>query len=240
MRAGDTLLRIAAAYGTTVESLMAINGLADADQLRAGQVLKVTMEASYTGPARILLPDSELVYGPSYADFDVAAAIASSAGYLIAYTETVNGTEMTGPEIIELVAVQYSIGPRVLLALLELRGSWLSNPTPTAEQQAYPLGYQVGAYWEGLFRQLCQAANGLNAGFYGWWDDTSWLVQTADGVFIQYSADLNAGTAAVQKMTADTSATYESWVADLDRFSQVYQELFGDPFQYGVEPLIPP
>lgn len=240
VRSGDTLLRIAAAYGTTVESLMAINGLTNADQLTVGQVLKVTMAASHIGPSEILLPDSELVYGPAYADFDVATEVAGRGGFLTSYSETVSGREMTGPEIVELVAVQYSVGPRVLLALLELRGSWLSNPAPTAEQQAYPMGYQVGLYWEGLYLQLCQAANALNAGFYGWWGDTSWLVQTTDGTFIQYSPDLNAGTAAVQKTTADTSRSYEGWIADLNRFSEIYEDLFGDPVQYAVEPLIPP
>jgi hypothetical protein len=103
-----------------------------------------------------------------------------------------------------------------------------------------PLGYNRGVYWEGLYYQLCLAANGLNGGFYGWWEDTQWLVQTVDGTFIQFSTQLNAGTAGIQKMLADTSATYDAWLADLDAFEATYERLFGDPFQYAVDPLISP
>ncbi|MGC9521747.1 MAG: LysM peptidoglycan-binding domain-containing protein, partial [Anaerolineae bacterium] len=239
VKPGDTMLRVAALYGTTVEALMRLNGLSNADQLVVGQVLQVGLDAEHTGPARALLPDSELVYGPGYADFDVAAEVARHPGLLAHYAEAVNGRSMTGAEIVELVAEQYSVGPRVLLALLELRGGWLSSADPTPTQRSYPLGYMRGAYWEGLYRQLSQAANGLNTGFYGWWLDELWLIQTGDGTFIQYSTELNAATAGVQKMLADTADGYEAWLDDIDRFRSVYESLFGDPFQYAVEPLIP-
>lgn len=240
VRPGDTLLRIAALYGTTVESLMKINQLTNPDQIKVGQVLKVSVEADHVGPGRLLIPDSELVYGPSYRDFDVQATVASYPGLLAYYSEVVGLRELSGAEIIELVATQYSVGPRVLLALLELRGGWLTNPDPSPTQRTYPMGYLRGAYWDGLYMQLAQAANALNGGFYGWWLDTSWLIQIGDGAFVQFAPTLNAGTAGVQKMLAGTASSYDAWIADLGRFSQVYRELFGDPFAYEVSPLIPP
>jgi len=239
VRSGDNLLRIAAAYGTTTESLMALNGLANADQLAIGQVLKVTMEATFTGPGDTLIPDSELVYGPGYADFDVAADLAGYTGYINLYSEVVNGQEMSGAEIVDLVARQYSVGPRVLVVLLEMRGGWLTNSVPSQTEQLYPLGYERGITWDGLYLQLCQAANSLNAGFYGWRLDDLWLVQTLDQTFIEYSADLNAGTAGVQKMLADTSLNHDTWLSDIDNFAVLYRELFDDPFVFAVEPLIP-
>ncbi len=240
VRAGDTLLRIAGAYGTTVESLMHLNGLADPDRLAVGQVLKVSMEAENTGPDERLLPDSELVYGPGYIDYDLAADIGRHPGLISGYTELVDGRELTAVQIIELVAEQYSVGPRVLLSLLELRGGWLSDADPAPAQRQYPLGYDRGVYWQGLYRQLCLAANALNAGAYGWWLDTLWLIQTADGAFIQLSADLNAGTAGIQKMVADTSRSYETWLADLSDFREIYASLYGPAEDYAVEPLLPP
>jgi LasA protease len=240
VRAGDTLSRIAALYATTTESLMQINGLTNPDMLTAGQELQVSLNTELFGPATPLLPDSEVILGPGYSTFDLAGEIGRHPGLLAHYEEMVNGRSMTGVEIVSLVARQYSVGPRVLLALLELRGGWLSNLTPDAGQQIYPLGYTRQTHWAGLYFQLCQAANALNIGFYGWWLDELWLIQTADGGFIQFSTDLNAGTAGVQKVLADTSATYETWIADLDRFQQVYASLFGDPFSYAVEPLIHP
>ena len=240
VRPGDTLLRIAALYGTTVESLMRINQLTNPDQIKVGQVLNVSVEAEHVGPGEQLIPDSELVYGPGYRTFDVQAAVAGYPGLLAHYSETVGMRELSGAEIVELIANQYSVGPRVLLALLELRGGWLTNPDPSPTQRTYPMGYLRGAYWDGLYMQLAQAANALNGGFYGWWLDTLWLVQVGNGVFVQFAPTLNAGTAGVQKMLADTALSYDAWVSDLERFAQVYQGLFGDPFAYEVSPLVSP
>ena len=239
VRSGDTLSGIAAAFGTTMESLMRINGLANADQLAAGQQLQISLDAQYTGPGAILIPDSELVYGPGYANFDSAQATAAFPGLFKNYSEDVLGVQMTAAEILTLVAEQYSVGPRVLLALLELRGGWLTNPEPSAEQRTYPLGYTTQTYMNGLYHQLSLAADALNVGFYGWWMDTLWLVQTRDGAYIQFSTQLNGGTAGVQRALAPSATDYESWCADLDRFASVYNSLFGDPFALAIEPLMP-
>jgi LasA protease len=240
VRSGDTLLRIAAAYGTTVDSLVQLNNLASPDQLSIGQVLKVSTEAEHTGPSDHLLPDSELVYGPGYGDFDIYAVVEGYPGLISRYSELVDGRERTGAEIVALVAEQYSIGPRVLLSMLELRGGWLSDPDPAPAQRLNPLGYERGSFWQGLYRQLCLAANALNAGAYGWWLDELWLIQTTNGSFIQFASDLNAGTAGVQKMLADTTAAYETWLADLNRFREIYTSLYGDPVTYAIDPLVPP
>jgi hypothetical protein len=101
------------------------------------------------------------------------------------------------------------------------------------------MGYNRGQAWNGLYFQLATAANALNAGFYGWLGDSLWLVQTADGTYIQFSTDLNAGTAGVQKMVADTALSYDAWLIDLRRFQEIYSSLFGDPADYAVEPLLP-
>ncbi len=46
---GDTLLAIALQYGTTVEAIQALNGLADTDLIYVGQVLRVPAATSTTG-----------------------------------------------------------------------------------------------------------------------------------------------------------------------------------------------
>ena len=186
---------------------MAINGMSNADQLVVGQVLQVALEAQHTGPGTLLLPDSEVVYGPGYADFDVAQATAGYPGLFNTYVEDVEGVSRSAAEIVQMVAERYSVGPRVLLAMLELRGEWLTNPDPSPEQRAHPLGYNGNAYWAGLYYQLSMAADALNTGFYGWWDDTLWLVRTQDGVFIQFSTDINGATAGVQRALAPVLPT---------------------------------
>lgn len=239
VRPGDTLSGIAIAFGTTPERLMEINGLLNGDMLAVGQVLQVTLAAQHVGPEAAMIPDSEAVYGPSYADFDLDARAATWPGLFGAYTETISGVEMSGPEIVQQIAEQYGVGPRVLLALLELRGGWLSDPDPDPTARTYPLGYTARDYWDGLHFQLSLAANALNIGFYGWMEDDLWLIQTEDGTYIQFAPSLNAGTASVQRALAAGAEDYAAFVADVARFDGIYRRLFGDPFARTVA-LIPP
>ena len=44
-------------------------------------------------------------------------------------------------EVIEIIALNYSLNPRLLLALLEFRGSGLTDPFPSEQLQTYPLGH---------------------------------------------------------------------------------------------------
>lgn len=240
VRPGDTLTGIAAYYNTTVQELMRINGMSNADHLAAGQVLQITLVADLVGPEPVLLPDSEAVYGPGYADFDVAEATRDFPGFFTTYVEEVGGRELTAAEIVQQVAENYSVGPRVLLALLELRGGWLTDADPPLEVQQFPMGYTTNPHWEGLYWQISLAASAVNAGFYGWWEDTLWLVQTDDGRYAQFSPHINGATAGVQRALAPGSADYAAWVAEVARFGRVYRSLFGDPFAYTVDPLLPP
>ncbi|MBN2006585.1 MAG: LysM peptidoglycan-binding domain-containing protein [Anaerolineae bacterium] len=240
VRPGDTLSSIAVAYGTTVEELMHLNNIRNADQLVAGKELQVALAAQHIGPEQVLIPDSDLVYGPGYRDFDVAKVTAEFPGIFHNYKEDVAGQTMTGPEIVQRIANEYSVGPRALLSLLELRGGWLTDADPPAEQRAYPLGYSdYPNLKDSLYLQLSMAADALNVGFYGWQLDTLWLVQTGDGGYIQYATAINAATAGVQRALAIGTSGYDDWLADLRHFPIVYRSLFGDPFRYTVEPLVP-
>ncbi len=243
VQSGDTLSGIAAFYGTPLEILRSFNKLPDADCIAVGQVLTVPINYARQGPADLLIPDSELVYGPSFIDFDVSAATSVYTGFFATYTEQVMyGEVLSAAEIVQEISEQYSVGPRVLLALLELRGGWLTNAEPSEIAQRFPLGYRCAYGQEGLFAQLAQAANALNAGFAAWsWED-KWLLTLDNGEYVQYAPSLNAGTAGVQRALAVGATDYEAWLADLstdEGFAAVYQRLFGDPFAYTVEPLIP-
>jgi murein DD-endopeptidase MepM/ murein hydrolase activator NlpD len=236
---GDTLLGIASFLGLTVDELMEANGLTDADSLQMGQVLQIPTEPDVVTPAEILIPNSELVYGPGYADFDVSQAVAPYAGFLRGYTETLyNGEVVSGIELIERVALEYSVGPRVLLALLEAQSGWLTDPEPPEGAQDYPLGYERDG-WEGLAVQLGWAANALNRGFYGWLYDDLWTFRLGDGVYAQFAMELNAGTAGIQRAIGPTTEA-AALAQRLDHFAATYRRLWGDPFAYTVPHLLPP
>ena len=239
VRPGDTLSAIALAHGMDTTTLMRRNGIHNADQLRVGTVLNISLAAQHTGPSDLLIPDNEMVYGPSYATFDFDAVVASFPGMLNDYHETVGGETLSAAAILERVSIQYSVGPRVLLTLLELRSGWLTKNISSAQNLTYPLGYTQFVDFDGLYYQLSIAANSLNGGFYNWQLETSWLIQVQDGTYIQYAASINAGTAGIQRALAASTLNYDALLADAAHFSVIYHNLFGDPFAYTIDPLLP-
>lgn len=237
---GETLTAIAAVFGCTVEEIVAANGLISADSIRAGQTLHIPTAATETGPSVKLIPDSEMVYGPAYIGFHVGDFCTDQGGYLADHREEVEGEWLTGAEIVQLVSLRFSVGPRVLLTLLEMRSGWVTNPQPAEGTLARPLGYVQG-YQEGLYQQLSWAAARLNEGYYGWKRGDRETVRPASGVRVAIAPGLNAGTAGVQNCLAELAASRDEWLTMVqpDGFVDTYEGLFGNPFGYTVDPLVP-
>jgi LasA protease len=236
--AGDTLGSIAQSYGISVDTLMQANGLTDQSILSIGQTLNVPPPAPATpGPSFKIIPDSELVYGPASAEFDIDAFIQNEGGYLASYTEQVNDQTLTGAQVITQVAQDYSVNPRLLLALLEYRSKWITTSDPTVLD--YPLGL-VKPDHAGLYRQLTWASNELNRGFYLWRANAAGTWVLGDGSVVPIDPTINAGTAGVQNMFSILDDRTE-WDADVSAFGlfQTYFLLFGNPFDIAIEPLVP-
>ncbi len=236
--AGDTLGSIAQSYGVSVEALKQANGLTDENLLTIGQTLKIPPpEPGASGPSFKIIPDSELVYGPASAQFDIDAFIKNEGGYLASYTQQVNDETLTGAQVVTLVAQDYSVNPRLLLTLLEYRSKWLSSTNP--DTLDYPLGL-VKPDHAGLYRQLTWAANEFNRGFYLWRANavSTWVL--GDGSIVPINPGINAGTAGVQNMFSilDDRTTWDTDVSAFGLF-QTYFFLFGNPFDLAIEPLIP-
>jgi LasA protease len=231
---GDTFSGIAGQFGTTPEEIAKTNGLTTLSMIHPGDPLNVPLKLDRVGPNTKLIPDSELVYGPSTIDFDIAAFIDRTNGYLKTYKERVDGETLTGPQVIQRVAEQFSVNPRLLLALLEYRGGWLTDTTPNADQQAYPLGYRNAGY-QGLYLQLGRTANRLNDGYYGWKGRGARTVRFQDDSRARIASGLNAGTVGLQTLLAADS-TYDQWLKEVGPagFMQTYRKWFGEPFQYAV------
>jgi len=243
VRSGDTLSGIAVATGATVEELMRLNGIANADNLRIGQVLQVNLPIEGHAPSIKLIPDSELVNSPTAITFHVPKFVAAAPGYLKAYTETVDGAEMDGAHVVMRIAEQYSIHPRILLALLEYKGGWISNPAPQGDALDYPLGYNRTDI-KSLYLQLSWAAARLNEGYYGWrLASRLWVRLLDDGGRAYMGNGINAGTAGVQNYLAAIS-TRATWLdamgTDASGFINIYRALFGDPWKYDLGTLVPP
>lgn len=238
---GDTLGTIAKEYGVSVEQIMEANNLKNPNVLDVGQKLTIPPPIpDAMGPAVKIIPDSELVFSPYTIYFNTEDFIKQQDGYIVTYTEDVGGVVLSSAEIINKIAQDYSVNPRILLAVLEYKSHWLSDPNPKKEQRKYPIGIENDNL-EGLYLQLSWAANNLNRGYYLWRVNGigTWLLD--DGTVVPIAPTINAGTAGVQQMFALISGRpdWEKAVGEKGVLA-TYTNLFGYPFTYAFEPLIPP
>ena len=239
VQAGDTLGSIARAYGISLEALMQANGLNEASVLSIGIVLDIPpIEADPDpGSSFKIIPDSELVFGPASVEFDVLAFAQNHDGYLANYSQDVDGEFLSGAQIITRVAQNYSVNPRLLLALLEYRTGWVSNAAP--QNIDYPFGF-FDDYHAGLYRQTTWAADNLNRGYYTWHVAAISTLSLADGTYVPLDSTINAGTAGVQYFLSlfNNRPFWDYDVSELG-FFQTYNQLFGYPFDYDVASLLP-
>lgn len=237
---GDTLRRIAQQYQVSVDEISTLNEMVNPDLIEVGQVILIPppsmneMASSFK-----IIPDSELVNSPSNAYFSVDDFVQAQAGYLAAYSEEVDGKLLSGSEVVNRVAVDYSVNPRLLLAILEYQSEWLTEKIPSAETLVYPLRY-FDAWREGLYKQLAFAANLLNEGYYLWKINTISVWILSDGSVVIVDPTINPGTAGVinlmRYLTYGTA--WEKAISDEGVFSTFYR-LFGYPFNLAHEPVVP-
>ena len=239
VRNGDTLSGISFRLNISVDDLMKLNNLTDPNSLKIGQQLKYTLKVPRLAPSDKLLPDSEVVYSPAYAAFDVAAFASQANGYLAGYREKVEGEMLTGAQIIQLVAERFSVGPRVLLALIEFQSGWVTQTALTQNQITYPMGL-IDASRQGLFFQASWTANHLNEGYYGKISGRLSAYHFKDRTRARVAPTVNPGTAAIQNVLA-LNATWDAWQNQIgnDGFIATYRKLFGDPNANAIEPLVP-
>ncbi|HFC09862.1 MAG TPA: LysM peptidoglycan-binding domain-containing protein [Chloroflexi bacterium] len=238
---GDTLAVLARRFEVSVQAIAEANHLTDLNTLSVGQVLTIPAPApAAAAPAFKILPDAELVASPSNAAFDVKAFVAKAGGFLATYQEDVHGTTMRGDEMLARVARDYSVNPRLLLALLEYQSGWVTHTEIPEQQRAYPFGWR-DPQREGLWRQLHWAANELNRGYYLWRVNALGAFVLADGLLVRPNPSVNAGTAAVQHFFALVD-DLQDWQHDVgpEGLAATYLRLFGYPFDYTVDPLVPP
>lgn len=241
VKSGDTLGQIANIYGVSIELIAQANDMLNPNVLEVGQVLTIPVATPQNrGPGFKILPDSELVNGPVNILFDIEAFVQDQGGFLTSYKEELDERSLSGAQIVQRIAQDYSVNPRLLLAVLEHQSGWLTDPSPKKAEQQYPLGLP-DPQRKGLYRQLAWAANNLNRGYYLWRvsGTATWLL--GDGNVVPVDPTINAGTAAVQQMYAMLYGQDE-WLQAVseDGLFSTYSELFGYPFDYAIEPQLPP
>lgn len=235
---GDTLSLIAQRFGTTVEELQSLNGIRNPDSLHVGQELQLHLEPDHEGPALEIIPDSELVYGPAYVGFETADFVASyDQGYLSNYSEMVDGRPMSGAAIVERIAREFSVGPRVLLSFVEARSGWVTGQPMDLQSVDYPAGL-IDPVRSGLWWQLSWLADTLNSGYYDWTTRGNRLLRMTDGTVLAGSTAIGPGSFAIHRALAHQSTEAEL-TERLVEVAAAYRTLFGSPWERALEPVDP-
>ena len=242
-QAGDTLPVVAVRFGVQPDEISSPDDISERALFNPGQLLIIPNRLANTTSSQHFMPDSEVVYSPSGVDFDVKSFVDQAGGYLSTYDQYLATTGVTsGPDVVERIAIENSINPRLLLAILEYQSGWVYSAQPGGSEE-YPLG-KVNQRDAGLYKQLAWAVNQLSIGYYGYREGRLTEIVFKDGVTARLAPDLNAGTAALQYYFAQLYDSQE-WVAALDSevgFPALYERMFGSPWvrALSVEPLYPP
>jgi murein DD-endopeptidase MepM/ murein hydrolase activator NlpD len=248
---GDFLGKIAQSYGITAEELAEANNLnIYTSIIYPGDILVIpvapesvadTLAAAQAASSDYfkIIPDSELVYSPLGTLLNIEAYVRQQGGYLAYYNQEVEGEYLSGAQVVRRIAQNYSVNPRLLLAVLEYRSQWVTNPNPAASTLDNPIGY-IDDTRIGLYRQLAWTADKLNEGFYRWRDGRVSNWRLTDGALITPQPGINAGTAGVQNLFAKLD-DQASWRIDTgaNGLYATYSKMFGYPFDWAIEPLIP-
>ncbi len=241
IRSGDTLAKIALNHQVSVRQILDVNQIQYPNLIQPDQVLVIPpASANELATNFKIVPDSEVFYSPSAADFDTASVIQQFNGYLNTYTQNIeDGRFLTGAQAVQEVADNFSINPRLLLALIEYRNGWMTYQNTKPLYHTYALGW-ADPHRSGLYEQLGWAANEITRG-YTMWENRQLSVWTlADGTVMRIDPTINAGTAGLQYLFSLLYGTQEWKQAVSEQgFFATYQRMFGYPFAFSIDPLVP-
>jgi len=247
-QSGDTLAAVAGRFGLDLDEVHSDQPLPRTALLAPGQPLTLAGWYPDEPPDAPLLPDSEVVYSPSALDFDIRDFLKESGGFLAQHREYLRSTGWTSAaDVVGRVALEYSVNPRLLLALLEYECSCVTGEPPEGMDVEYLLGVP-GYRNKGLYRQLEWAATRLSTGYYAWRSGGLIPLQSEGGIMSPPFPGLNTGSVALMYYFAEKYASQpdgpQRWQAAVESeegLPALHARLFGDPWQRdaGVEPLMP-
>lgn len=230
---GDTLAALATRFNTSVNEILAANTFipSTATTMPPGMPMQIPIYyLPMWGPQYQILPDSLYGNGPAQSGFDIMEYVAQYPGWLNGYKSFVSGSNRSGAEIVELVAQNYSLSPRLLLSLLEYQSGALSQPADTADLN-YPMGYTNRRY-RGLYNQLAWTSNLLNNTYYRFRLGTPIEFNLQNGRIERPDPWQNAATVALHALFLELLTTEKyNFAISPDGFTAIYTELFSDPWQ---------
>ncbi len=231
-QSGDTLAAVASHFLARPSDLQLPLALDEQELLPVGTPILIPDNfAAEPAYPQLALPDADILFSQGSGSQDLEAWIEQGAGYLAGYHQYISGQRMSAAEIIRLVAVENSINPRLLLALVEYRSGWLFSFPQDLEEYQYPIGYYAPKV-TGLYDELTVTARLLGQGYYGWRLGTLDHLTFRDDSEAPIHPALNAGSVGIQNLFAALYTPDLFWDALYGQqgFLALYTRLFGEPW----------
>lgn len=241
-QSGDTIASLAVRFGVDPSEIASPQDI-PAGLINEGQIFTIPNVVGETSPRDWLIPDTEVVYSPSTIGFDATEFVDPFEGYIASYRQYLPAQWHGGGQVVERVALENSLNPRMLLSLLQYQSNWvLGQPTEESDIE-YPMGYKVPQQ-HGLYQQLTWAAKQLMTGYFGWREGRLTELAFRDGTRLRIAPDLNAGTVAIQYFFSQLY-TYEDWLDIVDKdtgYAFTHAAMFPDPWVRAAQagPMFPP
>jgi murein DD-endopeptidase MepM/ murein hydrolase activator NlpD len=230
---GDTLPGLASHFNTSIKEIQQANPIIpnDASTMPPGFPMKIPIyyESLWGTPFKII-PDSQFVFGPSSKGFDPVAFVKSQPGWLKDFVVYATGDNRDGGQMVELLADNYSVSPRLILALIEYQTGALTKPVQDPGMEDYPLGFKDTSH-KGLYLQLSWAVNYMSNGYYDWRSGKLKTFDLSDGRLERPDPWQNAGTVGLQYYFAKVfDANQYQKAVSAEGLYATYVKLFGNPW----------
>lgn len=232
-QSGDMLAAVAARFNVDESEIVSDADLTRTTLIDPGTLLVIPNRINEaTTPNIQLLPDAELVYSAAALDFDTEKYVKDQGGYLSTFRDYLGSSGWAqGYEAIDRLAIENSVNPRLLLALLEYEARWVRGQPIDILHAEYPMGFNDYRY-KGMSVQMTWAINTMSIAYYGWRAGTITQVEFPDGTKLRLDPRLNAGTVAIQYLFSKLhSQSQWSQIINPDSgFPALFEEMFGDPW----------
>ena len=243
-QSGDMLPAVASRFGVEETEITSDADLTKTTLIDPGTLLVIPNRIyEATTPNIQLMPDAEIIFSFTAADFNVEDYVRNQNGYLSDFREYLGSTGwITGSAAIERLATENSINPRLILGLLEYESRWVRGKPVDTLHTDYPMGFD-DYHYKGMTVQLVWAINNMAIAYYGWRAGTLTHLEFMDGTRLRIDPRLNAGTVAIQYLFSrlHSQSQWSQIINPNSGFPTMYDQMFGDPWARAdaVNPIFP-
>lgn len=244
-QSGDMLPAIAKRFGVEESEITSDGNLTKTTLIDPGTLLVIPNKIyEATTPNIQIMPDAEIVFSVTAADFDIEAFVKKQGGYLANFKDYLGSTGwIEGYDAVERLAYENSINPRMILGLLEYESRWVSSQPIDILHTDFPMGFN-DYHYKGMSVQMVWAINNMSIAYYGWRAGTLTHLDFPDGTTLRIDPRLNAGTVAIQYLFSRlyNQSKWSQIIDPSSGFPAMYTTMFGDPWALAdeVNPLFPP